>query len=797
MLSLSYIHFRHLQARWMTRVVECLKAPAIWRGVLRLTTGFVVFTLVSTATPTPNAATPAAQQTPPASSQASQQADPATPQASQQAKPDVPQASQQADPAAPQAPQQSRQGGAPAPQTPQSRQGETPAPQPSPPVPSAPAQVQTPPESQIAPPGQAPPPSSPAIAGGPGVGFRLDNADLIQFINLVAGELKLNYILDAAVKGTVTISTSGELKAADLFPILEAVLKMNGATAVKIGNFYRIVPLGVAPRNPLDVSNVSKGVDIPADDRMLMEIIPLKFVFAADMAKLLTPFLSEGGTVTVLDVGNTLILVDDSLNVKRLLEILQQFDNTSFVSERVRLLPVRNNIASALAPELESIFATYALSDKATPLRFLPLDRINAILVAAADPAAFDEVEKWVEKLDLPATPNGIQTFVYKVQYSEADRLVKLLNQLRGVRGAAGEGEAGRGRGVTRGGGGAVSLQEESSQQGSSENPANAGTFGQGGGQETGTSAEPRLRIITDPVSNSIIVRGTAQEYADIAKTLDKLDILPRQVMIEARVYEVDLTGTLSFGLEYALQQRSPGTAAQPILGDYGTSSGGTLTASGGIWYNPTRQLLAYLNASENRSRVRTLSAPTVLTTDSTQARIQVGASVPVLTSQAIVAGAQAGASSLFTNTVSNQDTGIILSVTPRITSTGLVSLQINQEVSSEVPPPASGIQSPSFNKRTVATQAVAQDGQTIALGGMISYTYTKTLGRLPLLGDIPWVGALFGSTNITTAETELIVLLTPRIISTLPSAIAATRELEDTLKDLRREFKKDALLKP
>ena len=180
-----------------------------------------------------------------------------------------------------------------------------------------------------------------------------------------------------------------------------------------------------------------------------------------------------------------------------------------------------------------------------------------------------------------------------------------------------------------------------------------------------------------------------------------------------------------------------------------------------------TRQLMAFLNASENRSRVKTLSAPTVLTTDSTEARIQVGASVPVLTSQGLAAGDKSGATSLFTSTVTNLDTGIILSVTPRITSTGLVSLTINQEISNEVPPAAgSGIQSPSFTKRSVTTHAVAQDGQTIALGGLISYNYNKTINRIPLLGDIPWLGALFGSTSYNTTETELIVLLTPRIIS-------------------------------
>jgi general secretion pathway protein D len=597
----------------------------------------------------------------------------------------------------------------------------------------------------------------------------------------------------------VTISTSGELKPADLFPILETVLKMNGATAVKVGNLYRIIPLVAAPKNPLGVS--TGGAALPADDRMMMQIIPLKFVFAGDISKILTPFLSEGGQLTVLDAGNTLILVDDSLNVKRLMEILHEFDNSSFGSERVRLIPVHNNVASALAPELETIFATYALSEKQTPLRFVPLDRINGILVAAADPGAFAEVERWIEKLDQPTPADGIQTFVYRVQYSEADRLVRLLGGLLGITTLSGPqaGSSERGRGSGQASTGLGSLQEGNAQQSSSGTAGSTTPFAAVGGTDVGAGPESKLRIITDPVSNSIVVQGTAQQYAEIARTLDKLDIVPRQVMIEARVYEVDLTGDLAYGLEFALQQRTAGTPVPPILGDTGTSSQtpGNLSAAGGIWYNPTRQLLAFLTASQNRTRVRTLSAPTLITTDSTQARIQVGESVPTLTSQGLAAGGQIGGNSLYTSTVNNVDTGVILTVTPRITSTGLVSLSIDQEISNVVPPATSStIQSPSFSKRSVVTRAVAQDGQTIALGGLISYTYTKTSNRVPLLGDIPWLGALFGSTSYSSQETELIVLLTAHIISTLPGATAATKELEEKLRELRHEFKKDELLK-
>ena len=791
MLPLSSLHRRYLRTRGMIPVVACPSAPALWRGVLWLSTGFAVLAAASL---TLSAPPPAAQQTGPSAPQKSQTG-PVAPQASQTG-PVAPQASQ----AGPSAPQASQAG----PSAPQKSQTGPSAPQPSQPGPPPPLPLQTPPASQTTPSAQAPPAAPPVATGGAGVGFRLENADLLQFISLVAGELKLNYIVDPAVRGAVTISTSGDLKHEDLLPILETVLKMNNATAIKTGNFYRIVPLAAAPKNPLGVSANTNGAGLPEDDRMLMQIIPLKFVFAADMAKMLTPFLSEGGTVAVHEAGNTLILVDDSLNVKRLMEILQQLDDSSFTEQRVRLIPVRNNVASALVPELEAIFSTYALSDKETPLRFLPLDRINGILVAAADPAAFGEVEKWVAKLDQPAAPNGIQTFVYKVQYSEADRLVKLLNGLRSRGGGSlGEtgagtsgGAAGRDRGLVsgRGGGGLASEQEQAFQQRSSETAGGMGAFSAAGGEGTAAPYAPALRIITDPVSNSVIVQGTAQEYADIARTLEKLDVLPRQVLIEARVYEVDITGDLSFGLTYALQQRGASTG---FLGDYGVSAAGSLTASGGVVIGQTRQLMAFLTASENRSRVRTLSAPTVLTTDSTEARIQVGASVPVLTSQGLAQGGQIAGNSLYTSTVSNQDTGIILTVTPRISSTGLVSLTINQDITNEVPAAATGIQSPSFTKRTVNTHAVASDGQTIALGGLISYNYNKTVNRIPLLGDIPWLGMLFGSTSYTTTETELIVLLTPRIISTLPGAGAATRELEDKLKDLRREFKKDSMLKP
>ena len=645
-----------------------------------------------------------------------------------------------------------------------------------------------------------------------GVGFRLENADLLQFINLVATQLRMNYIVDPQVKGSVTISTAGDLGTNDLLPILETVLRINGATAVQTGNFFRIVPLTSAAKNPLSVSGLDAGSNLPKDDQTIMKIIPLRFVFAGDMAKMLSPFLSEGGTVAVHEAGNILIVVDDSLNLKRLMDILAEFDSPAFVDQRVRLIPVHNSTPSALVPQLEAVFAAYALSDKQTPLRFVPLDQINAILVAAANPSAFDQVEHWVEKLDQEATPTGMQTFVYRVQNSEATYLVRLLRAIR-----RGEGEVEPPRAPATTGVSSISGSLGPSASGgslSSQGLAGAGAGqgfsmgmqGEAGRQQQtqaalGTANQPAaeeapvagLHLVADTVSNSIIFQGTAQQYAEIASALKELDVVPRQVVIDARVYEVDLTGDLSFGIEYALQHRS--STSKQFLGSFTTAN--NLQASVGAIIGQTRELMTYLSADDNRSRIRMLSAPSILATDSSEARIQVGASVPVLTSQAVMPGIQVGSTSLFSNTVNNVDTGVILSVIPRITSTGMVSLSINQEVSQEEPLSTTGIQSPSFSKREIATHAVIPDGQTIALGGIIQYSYTKTTNRIPLLGAIPGVGGLFGSTDYRKQETELIVLITPRIIGNISGVKAATQELRDKLGQLKKDFQNDQFVNP
>jgi general secretion pathway protein D len=662
----------------------------------------------------------------------------------------------------------------------------------------------------------APPPAAPAeppaAAGSARVSLHLENANMLQVIGIIAAELKMNYIVDPNVRGAVNINTLGDLRQEDLLPLLQAVLRANGATAVQSGSFWRIVQSKDAPRIPIAISQEADAAKLPADDRVIMNIVPLRFVTAADMSKILSVYLSEIGQIVTHEPGNILMITDTSRSMKRLMELINVFDTDTLAKQRIRVFPVENARAADLVKDLAQIFSAYALSEKSTAVRFIPIERLNSILVVSGNPNVYPEVQQWLGKLDQSVRKVGIQNFVYKVENGTAENLASLLSSLYGggrlatrVGGAgAGLGAMAGAPGATFGGaggggspGGGISLGGAAATAGGAgAAPAGMATMpgaevsgGEISVAASGGSLQGPVRIVPDLVNNALLIQATPQDYETIRETLKQLDIIPRQVLIEAKVYEVDLSGALAFGVEAFLQQRSD--TNRRLVGQFSQSGGGFpnpgLSLSAGTLVGRARELLFFLNAQENRGRTRVLSAPTVLASDNMTAHIQVGAEVPILTSQGVVAGAQAAGSSLFTNTIQQRDTGVILSVTPRINPSGMVTMQIQQEVSSPQPPTGGGINSPSILKRSVNTQATVKDGETIALGGIISENRIYSKSRVPLLGDIPGLGLLFGSTSYSVSRTELIVLLTPRVMQTVDEIQQATEEFKSGLKGLRK----------
>lgn len=642
--------------------------------------------------------------------------------------------------------------------------------------------------------GQAPTPPPAAAQAQQGgedatipIALHFENADLLRVIGIIASELRMNYVVDPQVKGSVNINTLGDVRRSDLFPLLQMILRINGATAVQTGNFFRIVPLQNLQRMPISPS--SAGATGNLDDRVVMNIIPLNYVSAADMTKILTPFLSEGGHLFSHESGNILIVTDSNRSMARLNDLIAQFDTEVFSNQRARLYPVKNSQAEKIAEELEKIFSAYGLSGATSAVRFVPMERVNSILAVTANASAYEEIERWMEKLDQPRAEGGVRTFVYRVENAKAEDLALVLNELLfGPAAVTDPNVQAAAPGVPAAIGGAATLMAQPAAR--PVMPA---------GNQNSDQAVSHIRIVADIVNNQLLISATAQEYEEIKTTLRDLDIIPRQVMIEAKVYEVVLTGDLSAGVSAYLQKQ--GGAVRPLNGErilqgsFAGSQGGTgaaLSASVGTLVGRTRELLLFLNAAESRSQARVISAPSILASDNIPANINVGTEIPTLTSQALAGGAQQGGSSLFTNTVQSRDTGVLLTITPRINSSGLVNMKVQQEVSAPLAPAVGGIQSPSIQKRSISTQVVVGDGETIALGGIIQEDRGITKNRIPLLGDIPYVGALFGNTAITSSRTELIVLITPTVIRDGKEAEQATNDFKLKLRELERLMRED-----
>ena len=283
-----------------------------------------------------------------------------------------------------------------------------------------------------------------------------------------------------------------------------------------------------------------------------------------------------------------------------------------------------------------------------------------------------------------------------------------------------------------------------------------------------------------------MIVQATPQEWAEIERTLQQLDILPRQVLIDAQIYEVTLSDSLNLSLTASLQNSAPlkGNAQTTASFDGGPPA---LIGQTFAFVGRTRALVAFLNASENRSRVRTLSAPSVLVKDNFTADFTVGADVPVPTSSAVAAGVQSGGNSVFTQTIAFRSVGVLMRVRPQINEGGTLTLDISQEVSDAQPNPTDTIAAPVIGRSAVTSTIVVQDNETVAISGFVRENRELDRSRLPLLGRIPGVGVLFGNTSNTSARTELIVLITPHVVRTRQEAESATEELKNKLREVKK----------
>jgi general secretion pathway protein D len=649
----------------------------------------------------------------------------------------------------------------------------------------------TPPPTTPSP--QVMPPASPPRAE---VVFNFDNADIYEVIRVMAEILKINYIIDPKVKGVVNVHTSGQISVADVFPIFQSILRLNGATAVKKDGVYEIVPLIDAKKLPIPPSATPESGKPPSGDRYTIQIVSLKYIPAAEVSKMIKPFLSDGADIVEHSPHNILIIGDLASNVKKSVDIISLFDLDIFTDLRIRIYPLLNSDVTEVAKEMERIFASFEVSTKSgrgVGITFTPITRINSLLAVSSIPNIFEKVEKWLKELDkTPMEGTKYSVFVYYCQNAKAKDLAEVLKQIF-VTAKEKKGEF------------KEKVAEQVTYPKGVKPPPTSPSAPPSTTTEGGAVTEGEINIVVDETNNALVVRAYARDYKSILETVKRLDIYPRQVLIEILLADILLTDNMELGIDF-VKYMDGGKWQQTIT--YGTFSG--LDKAGpGLTYSIVQEagrFSAAIKAAATLGRARVLTSPHLLASNNKEAKIQIGTSEPILTNTytSTGVGTTTTPTGFVEGTIEYKDIGTILTITPRISDGGLVTLELSIEESSltsrelgrkdvsttaGVASASSTFSVPAFNKTTAKTVLSIKEGQTIAIGGLIRKERGDSNQGVPLLGRIPFIGFLFGKNKRTDERRELILLLTPHIITDEIQSKTVTEEFKDKIEGLKKTF--------
>jgi general secretion pathway protein D len=587
--------------------------------------------------------------------------------------------------------------------------------------------------------------------------FSLDfvNISIEDFVSVVFKEmLKKNFTLDNAIKGEVTVQTRGQINAQQLLSIVESVLASKNAVLIARDNLYEMVPLAKAKGysfNPelYSARNVKPGYR--------MVIVPVNYVNPEDLKPILESVAPSAGHLKIDKDRRAVIVIGSEEEIANVADAVQIFDVSWLESKSIALLPVVNTQASLVKKEIEQILTS---QNGASDIVLDTFDRFNALLVVAARKGEIDAVKSWLEILDVEVPTADTQLFVYRVQNRKASELSDILNGIFNGEAMAPTSTS------TSGDGGDVTASKEVVTVTNKKAPKAAGAA-----SELGSSP---LRIVADETNNSVIIMAKEAEYKNIKEVIKELDILPLQVLIEVSIVEVTLTDELSYGLEWYLKHNG-------IRDTYNSETTLDLNAGAGIGaIAPGFSFLlsgegalvqAVFNTLAAESKLNVVSSPSLMALDNHTATIRVGDQQPVQ-----VSSAKSTNNDVLTQSIEYKNTGVLLSVTPRVNSGGLVTMELNQEVTD-----VGGIDDAtgqrSFLQRNINSTVAVQNESTIILGGLITENTVNSESGIPGLRRIPFVGALFGKTSTSTIKRELIVLITPKVIFDHQNASKITQE--------------------
>ncbi|MFO7839168.1 MAG: type II secretion system secretin GspD [Desulfosalsimonadaceae bacterium] len=613
--------------------------------------------------------------------------------------------------------------------------------------------------------------------------LNFDNADLGEVIQTLADLLDINYLLDPGVGGSVTIHTSGELSRPDLFPVFYQILQANGLTAVKKGNIYRIVPSKEAARMPIAAKLDESGRSAASGGEMIIQLIQLDSIAAKEMTKVIQPFVSSSGTIVTLEKANILMVVDHAENMDKILRMVNSFDSNIFEDVEYRFYPLEHADAETLAKTVEQMFKSYgeAIQSK---INLIAITRLNTLLVVSPKKKVLDEVGAFVDKYDVPSKSTGTQIFVYSVKNGRAKEMAGILREVFSGKASetGAEGEKTYRNPLSREAKQARQEKEQKAREaesGSGESrPSGSGGEAESGEVTIGSgSLRGDVTITPDEVRNNLIIEAAPADYQVVKNLLQETDILPRQVLIDVTIAEVTLDESLDLGVEWSyMKNENPMSSdlLEATIGEQGLRY--TVGSTAERW-------TAAMNALEEKNKVNIRSSPSILASNSEEATIDVSTEVPVASSQYEYTSDD---NPMVSTNIEYRDTGVLLKVTPHINKNGLVTMDISQEVSEIAENVEVGGQSyPSFFKRSAETILTVNSGQAIVIAGLIRENKSGGARGTPWLVNIPVLKYLFGKTSESYEKTELVILITPRVISSSGDVDAVTREFKSKAGDI------------
>lgn len=622
---------------------------------------------------------------------------------------------------------------------------------------------------------KAPAAGAPAPVTGD-IALNFEGADIREVVKAIVGDiLKETYIMDPRVQGTISLNTNSPIPRDALLPTLETLLRMNGAVILREEGIYKVVPAATAARGSTTPKLGGGNATTPGGGYTVL-IAPMKFIAAKEMVKILEPFVSDPNAVRIDEARNLLFLFGTERELRHMQETIDMFDVDWLAGMSVGLFTLQSVDVKTAAAELDKIFGGTTPNPLAGVVKLVPIERLNAILVITHQPKYLDQAKIWIERMDRSGgASGGTRLFVYPVQNGQAEKMANLLNNVFS-----------KAQKTTLPPALAPGLKPAETSS-SATPPAGAAQPTTGTGDSITISGD--IRVIADKDNNALLILASPSDYEKIESAIRKLDVVPRQVLIDVTIAEVTLTDEFKYGLEWYL---SNGKRLSGKL-DLGADGIGALTPGlSYLWSNPNvvGGIGAALNVLATDSRVKVISSPHIMVTDNQTAKINVGDRVPTTSQTQSVIGATAGTGII--SSVQYLDTGILLSVTPHINAGGLVTMEINQEVSTASKTTTSGIDSPTISKRAVQSTVVVKSGETMMLGGLITENKTKSTSGLPFLSQIPVVGGLFGTQDYADNRTELVILITPRMVANSQQAREVTEEFRKKMSRLADVLEKN-----